>query len=320
MKAPLYLGVDLGGTNIKAGLVDHKGNIISEAACPTLPERGQKEVISDLVALCFETIAAAGKTKARAAGVGVPGVVNAYNGAVLTAPNLFWKDVALGPLLEELLQCPAALDNDANTAAMAEYAAGAAKGYSDALVVTLGTGVGAGVIVNGRLLRGAHGLAGEIGHMTLYTDGILCNCKNRGCFEMYASARALRSMGMRAVEEEPACMLARAVSGEKELVTAELVARCAQKGDAQSLFIWERYTGDLALGLSNAARVMDPQIIVIGGGVANAGEFLLAPLREKIGRLSIDDTAGPVEIACARFGAQAGIIGAAMLARSLFDG
>ena len=321
MKTPLYLGVDLGGTSIKAGLVDEQGNIRGEGSCPTLPERGPKEVISDLAALCFETLYKAGGTTADvcAAGVGVPGAVDTESGTVLWAPNLFWEGVDLGPVLEETLPCPVFLDNDANAAAIAEHAAGAAKGYAHALVVTLGTGVGAGVIVQGRLLRGAHGLSGEIGHMTLFPGGALCNCKNRGCFEMYASARALEDMGAWAVEEDPACMLAQAVDGKKGRVTAQLVVECAQKGDVQALRIWERYTDALALGLQNAARVTDPQIIVLGGGVALAGAFLLEPLKDKMYGLCVGAKAGPAEIACARFGAQSGIVGAAMLARSLIE-
>lgn len=316
MKTPLYLGVDLGATAIKAGLVDEKGHIGSEGERPTLPGRGRRQVICDMAALCLETLLSAGRTTldVTAAGVGVPGVVDAAAGVVKWAPNLGWRDVPLGALLSEALACPVVLDNDANAAAAAEHAAGAAKGHDNALVVTLGTGVGAGVIVCGRLLRGAHGLSGELGHMTLYPGGALCGCGNRGCFEMYASARALKDMGLRAMQTDPEGRIVRSADGETKRVTAELVARCAKEGDAQALAIWDRYTSDLALGLSNAARLTDPGVIVIGGGVALSGEFLLRPLQEKMDALSIVPEAGAPKIVRARFSARAGIVGAALLA------
>lgn len=312
MEAPMYLGVDLGGTNIKAGVVDGQGNICSEGRCATLPGRGREAVIADLAALCLETLYQAGMTKSdiRAVGVGVPGAADTDKGVVLWAPNLFWEDVALGPFLEAELSCPVVLDNDANAAAAAEHTAGAARGFDNALVVTLGTGVGAGLIIDGKLFRGARGLSGEIGHMSLYPGGALCNCGSRGCFEMYASARALQAMGERAAQAHPASMLARAADSRP--VTARFVAECARKGDRAALAVWEKYNDDLALGLSNAARLTDPQIIVVGGGVAQAGEFLTKPLVQKIRRFSVTDFAAPVELACARF--SEGIVGAAILA------
>ena len=315
MKTPLYLGVDLGGTAIKAGLVDPQGHIGSEGERPTLPERGRRQVIRDMAALCLDTLDRAGLTAAdvAAAGVGVPGRVDDRTGVVKWAPNLGWRDVPLAALLGEALSCPVALDNDANAAAAAEHIAGAAKGHENALVVTLGTGVGAGVVAHGRLLRGAHGLAGELGHMTLYPGGALCGCKNRGCLEMYASARALAGPGQKAVIEDPDGLIAYLAGGRPERVTAELVARCAEKGDPMALAAWDRYTSDLALGLTSAARVIDPGVIVIGGGVAQAGEFLLRPLRQKMDALRIGGAGAP-GIVRARFSARAGILGAALLA------
>lgn len=313
MQTPLYLGIDLGGTESKAGLVDQNGNVRGWESIPTRPERGRQQVIAALAALCLGLMRGA---DVRAAGVGVPGMADAENGRVISAPNLHWEDVPLADELRDRLGLPVALDNDANAFALAEHTAGAAKGHSDVLAVTLGTGVGAGVIANGLLLRGAGHMAGEIGHMTLWPGGLMCNCGQRGCFEMYASARALARMGKEAAVRYPDGRLAAVARQNGREPTARDVAECARGGDAQALAIWDAYTSALALGLSNAARVLDPGVVVLGGGVAQSREFLLAPLREKLAVLSIGGR--ETGIAAAALGAKAGVVGAAMLARGTF--
>ena len=272
----LYLGVDLGGTNIKTALVDESGRVLAEAARPTALPRPAEAVCDDIVAALRET-AAGHESEIAAAGVGCPGTVDGSCGQVLYSNNLDWSLFPLRAYLEERLRLPVAIANDANAAALGEAAAGCAMGTDSAVILTLGTGLGGGVVLQGRLLTGYTGAASEPGHMVIVPGGEPCACGNRGCFESYGSATALIRMTREAMAAHPESLLHRASD-----IDGRTAFDAASAGDETAQGVVDQYIHCLALGTANLINIFFPEVVGFSGGVANQGEALLEPLRREV--------------------------------------
>ncbi|MEA4898028.1 MAG: ROK family protein [Christensenellaceae bacterium] len=311
------LGIDLGGTGIKAGVVDEDGHLIVKDRCPTRPERGHEAVIWDMAALSRRVVEAAGLKMGDISGVGVgiPGVEDAARGIVPFCTNLGWHEVPLTAMLGGLLGLPVKVGNDATVAALAEAVAGVSRMTRSSVLVTLGTGVGGGVILDGRPFVGAHGVATEIGHLIVKFDGVMCTCGNRGCWERYASASALIREGRAAAEANPAGGIALACGGQPDMISAKLVIDVARGGDPDAMRIFEDYVFWVTVGLANLINIYDPEVIALGGGVSAAGTFLLDAVRKKLPELVFFKAMPYARVELAVLGNDAGIIGAAMLSR-----
>ncbi|MBR2796702.1 MAG: ROK family glucokinase [Clostridia bacterium] len=313
----LYIGVDVGGMSIKAGLVDEEGNILYKHSCPTGVERGYVAVIRDIAQLGLATVAKSGHSmdEVKAIGIGIPGIMDQRTGIVPFCTNLAWHDV---PILEEMKQytdLPVYVDNDATVAGLAESVKGVSAGTKDSVFVTLGTGVGGGIIINGKPFSGAHGVASEIGHMVTVAGGLPCTCGKRGCWERYASATALIRAGRVLCAEKPGCPLMQAVDGDIRTLTAKDVIDLAMDGDADCVKIFDDYIYHLVVGLTNLINVYDPEVIVLGGGVSHSGEFLLNAVRALLPKYVFFKSMPYAKVELAQLTNDAGIIGAAMLGR-----
>ena len=314
----LYIGIDVGGTTAKAGVVDDEGKILSKSVCRTGKERAFEDIAADMAELCRRVVRESGHEMAdiAAVGVGIPGEQDPKSGLVAFCNNLGWVNVPLMQRLREALGLGVYVDNDANVAALAESAFGASRDVKSSILVTLGTGVGGGIVENRRVRTGAHGVGGEIGHMVVVVDGEKCNCGHRGCWEKYASATAIIRMGRALMEEKPDCALARQLGGDAAQLNAKAVLDLAKAGDADCMGIFETYVKYLCVGLANLINIYDPDMIVLGGGVAYAGDFLLDAVRAALGDYVYCPALSWARVELARMGNDAGIIGAAMLGRN----
>lgn len=272
--------IDLGGSKIFSAIVDSADHVLGEDLRATNAGQGQDAVIGRLVTSLEAAASAAGVAVGELLGVGVvaPGPADPYTGHVFNPPNLpGWGDVALGPILSERLALPVLLENDANAAALGEYVAGAGRGAEVLIYVTISTGIGGGFVFGGRLFRGVSGSAGEIGHMIVRPDGPRCGCGNQGCLEAVASGTAIGREGRRALSEGRAPVLRRIVSAANEQVTAAQIAEAAATGDEDARAILQDAAVGLGTGLGNLVNLLNPDVIVIGGGVAHIGPALLEP-------------------------------------------
>lgn len=312
----MYLaGIDLGGTYIKAGLVGEDLSIACKTSVPTKAGRTYQEVISDMAAAVAGLAAEHGIKKQEIAGVGI-GIPGVANDGVAIVHNLYWLDVPLRDEFKKHLDLPVAIDNDATAAALYEYHLGALAGTKVGVLITLGTGIGGGIIINGKPFSGAHGLGSEIGHMAIVPDGLQCTCGNRGCLEVYTNVPALISMGRRCVLERPQSMLHHITGGDYLKVTSEMIIDSARQGDYVSLSIVDEYAAYLAMGICNVLNVLDPDVIAIGGGLSGAGDFLLDKIKSASEGKGIFENQKYADIKLAKSGNDAGLIGAAMLAKS----
>ncbi len=307
-----YIGVDIGGTNLKAGVVDGQGQIISEASVPTGADRPQDIVLSDILGAVMTSIASANISvkDVRAVGMGSPGMIDTQNGIVIYNNNLGWKDFHIGEKMSAALGIPARLENDADAAALGEVIAGSAKGAKSAMIITLGTGVGSGYVINEKIFRGC-----EFGHMVIAYGGRKCTCGRHGCFEAYCSATGLINMTKEAINQHPMSTLAEIAKSEG-LVSGHTVFVAAEQGDAVAENIIDEYTGYLACGLANLVNGLQPEVISIGGGIGKQGERLLVPLREKMKPEVYTGLPMPKIVSCT-LGYKAGLIGAAMAVRDI---
>ena len=308
------IGIDLGGTNIKGALVNEAGEILREESRPTRAALGAETVCDGIAAVI--TALAESTDAIGGVGIGCPGTVDDASGRVVYAPNLGWRDFDLRAAVKERTGFALRLGNDANAAALAETLVGCAKGAQSAVIVTLGTGVGGGVVLGGRLLTGCTGTASEPGHMVIHSGGEKCACGREGCFEAYASATALIRETKRAMAAQPQSLL-HTVAKENGTVDGRTAFAAAQRGDAAARAVVERYTDDLACGLANLVNIFFPEVIALSGGIAEQGEALLVPLRERVRSLSYasDCAARHTRIERCTLGYRAGVIGAALLAR-----
>ena len=313
----LYIGIDLGGTGIKAGVVDENGNILLKDSCPTGPERGYEAVIRDMAKLAIAVTEKSGHRmdEIKAIGIGLPGIMDQRTGRVPFCTNLAWHDV---PLIDEMAKYtdrPVFADNDATVAGLAESVAGVSAGCESSVFVTLGTGVGGGVVLGGKVFSGSHGVATEIGHMITVVDGELCTCGARGCWERYASATALIREGRKLCANNPETALMKAVNGDVQAITAKHVIDLAKAGDPDCAALFDRYVYHLGVGLVNLINLYDPEVIALGGGVSHAGQFLLDAVNAKLPGMVFFKTMPFARVELAKLTNDAGIIGAAMLGR-----
>ena len=313
-----YIGVDLGGTGIKAGVVDERGEILLRESVPTHHERPFEALVADIASLCERLMAQSGEPREAFAciGVGVPGICDPRTGVIPACVNLNWFNV---PFVEEMrkhIDLPIHVGNDATVAGYAESIAGVSAGAESSVFITLGTGVGGGIVIGGKPYSGAHGVGSEIGHMILRRGGEPCTCGNRGCFERYASATAIIREARKAVAEHPESAILRRCGGKAERINAKTVIDSAKDGDETALSIFDWYADGLAHGIVNIIDILDPEVIVLGGGVSLAGEFLLDAVREKVRAMVLFKDMPFARIELARLGADAGIIGAALLGRA----
>ena len=311
----IYAGVDVGGTNIKIGLVDIKGAIIADNSIKTDKNKDYKGILEDIVAdlrfLCEK--AGVDYHDIGGIGLGVPGVVDSRTGTVSYSANLGWRDVPLVHGLEVASGIRTEAANDANCAAWGEYKFGSSRSMDNAILVTLGTGVGSGIIIDGKLFDGVASAGGEAGHMIIVKDGKQCNCGLKGCWERYASATALIEQTEEAMKKYPDSLLHDVVK-ENGKVSGRTAFIAAERGDKAAREVVENYIDYIATGLINLGNIFHPNAIVIGGGVSNEGPALIEPLEEKVNSGLLASEHNPkVRIIGASLGNKAGIIGAAAL-------
>ena len=312
-----YIGLDVGGTTFKAGVVTEDGRIVHKDAMPTGIERPYQEIIADMAALCKKVAADAGieMSEIKSIGVGVPGLFDNKTGMIPFCTNLGWHDIPFVAEMKKHLDTPVYGDNDATVAGLAESVAGVSAGIKDSVFLTLGTGVGGGIIIDGKPYSGAHGCGSEIGHMMIKMGGELCTCGNYGCFERYASATAIIREARKAMAEHPESSMLAACGGDPEKLNAKIVIDAARAGDEAAKAVFGGYVQALAVGIINIINMLDPEVIVLGGGVSAAGEFLLNAVREAVKPMVFFKTMPYARIELAQLGNDAGIIGAAMLGK-----
>ncbi len=318
MTAIYCVGIDLGGTTIKAGIVDEDYRIVKSGAIPTITDRGAEKLIQDMAELVSVLLKEAeiSMDEVASVGVGVPGTANKKTGIMEYANNLNMKDEPFILFLKRYFKKPVYFTNDANAAAWGEYLAGSGKGYRSLVMVTLGTGIGGAMILDGKLYEGCNFAAGEFGHFVIQCEGEPCNCGRRGCFETYASATGLIRMAKQAMETEEGrkSSLWNLCSGETDGLNAEMIFKAAKKGDLTAGQTVERYLYYLSVGITDIINVFQPEILCIGGGVSRAGNQLLDPLKRMVDQqIYTRDSQVKTEIVTATLGNDAGIIGAAML-------
>ena len=307
------IGIDLGGTNIAAGAVDEKGRILSQASTKTKAGRPFSDIVRDMARTVAQVRDRAGVSEVSSIGIGIPGVVDEKTGMVFNCTNLGWINLPLRQEMQKYFDVPIFIDNDANVAALAESCFGVSAGYQSSIMLTLGTGVGGGVIIHGRPWTGDHSRAGEIGHMVLVPDGVPCTCGKSGCVERYCSATALIRSAKQECCNYPHSAILKKANGSIENITANMVIDAAREGDAPALRVFHSFARYLALAINNLIWFFDPGIVVLGGGISYAGDFLLDAVRELIPRHQIGKELPIPPIELARLGNEAGIIGAAML-------
>ena len=315
-----YVGVDIGGTNLKAGLADENGQLLAVQKMKVASITDQQSLAWTIVAMTQELAKSAGVPLGEIAsvGVGVPGTVEIRSGSIGYTCNLPLRNVPLRKLFHHYLPIPLYIENDANCAALAEYYVGAGRDSKRFVTITLGTGVGAGIIHNGKIYHGANGMAGEVGHTVIQRNGLPCPCGRHGCWEQYASASALKRMTAEAVAAHPDSILARVVAENDGHVSGQSAFIAARQGDPVGQRICDEYVGYLACGIVNVVNVFQPDALAIGGGVSNeADEQLLLPVQRCVERESIPCAKNRrTRIVKAELGNQAGIIGAALLGKN----
>ncbi len=308
-----YIGIDLGGTFIKGGIVDIDGNILTDGKVPTESEKGADGVSKNIATLALSLLGKAGIDKSSAVGIGmgVPGMIDSERGEVVYSNNLGWEHFMIGEAVKKLTGLEVNIANDANVAALGETKFGCGKKYKNTVLVTLGTGVGGGIIIDGRLFEGNRSAGAEIGHSVIMAGGERCTCGRRGCLEAYASATALIRDTRRAMEKHPESSMWQV--GSLEAVDGR-TAFDRMESDKTAKSVVNNYITMLGVGLVNIANVFRPEAIMLGGGVCAEGERLTAPLREFMAKEIFAGDKGPkVEILTAELGNRAGLLGAAAL-------
>ncbi len=308
------LGIDMGGTAIKTGVMDEEMQVISRHSVPT--QGSFEQVVSDMAQAARE---AAGKIGLRledfpCVGVGTPSCINPYTGKLVFSNNTNWRNVPLREELEKHIPVPVYIGNDADCAVIGETVAGGAKGKRDVLMITLGTGVGCGIILGGKLFSGADGMGAELGHTPLIYGGAECTCGSRGCLEAYASLLGLIRITREAMDRHPESAMHRYLALEEGEITGKTSFECAKAGDAAANEVVDEYLEYVANGIGGAINVFRPEVVLVGGGISNAGEFLFSRLEKKLGKyVFAGDIIGCPPVRRAILGNDAGLVGAACL-------
>ncbi len=311
----MYVGIDVGGTNLVAGLVDEAGAIVHKSTCPVNRDWTAEQLTRQLAKLSLQAAEEAGcpLSELQAAGVGLPGLVNNKTGVVVKTTNMPFYNTPFREMFQEDLKIPVYLGNDADCAAVGEYWAGSAKGCDPAVVVTLGTGIGSGMVKGGKLYTGFGGAGMEAGHMIIQPNGVRCGCGNLGCWEQYGSATALIRLTREEMEYSRDSLLWELCGGDTRKLEGRTTFQAVRQGDATARKALDRYLEGLSMGLINMVNVLFPEIVCLGGGISNADDdLLLNPLRELVHRGSFDKNHLP-RVEKASLGNDAGVVGAAML-------
>ena len=312
-----YIGVDLGGTNIAVGITDETGKLLHKDSIPTGADRGPDEVVKDMAGLVKKVVADFGTSfdEVGYIGIGTPGTADRDNGVVIFANNLNFYDYPLAAKLKEFsgFTKDVLIENDANAAAKGEAASGAAKGYANSVMITLGTGLGGGIIIDNKVYSGFNYGAGELGHIVIELDGLPCSCGRKGCWEAYSSATGLINMTKKKMAETKDTIMHEMVA-EAGKVSGRTAFDAMRDGDPTAKAVVEEYVSYLACGLVNIINIFQPDVLCIGGGISNEGEYLLAPLRAVVERERYTKHNDKQTVVCkASLGNDAGIIGAAFL-------
>ena len=313
----VYIGFDVGGTGVQVGVVDARGSILCKGGIVTHTDIPFADQIKAMADCALDTLARSGYTldDVAALGAGIPGVVDPRTGHIAFCPNLGWKDAPFAEEMRKHIDKPVYMDNDATVAGLAENIAGVSAGAHSSVFLTLGTGVGGGIVLGGKVWSGFHGVGSEIGHMTLEMDGEQCNCGNRGCLERYCSATAIILSAREAVKHHPDSLIMTMAEGDPARINAKIVFDAAKENDPTALKLFRRYVSALAHGIVSIIHFLDPEVIALGGGVSKAGSFLLDAVRAEVANLVMYKTMPYARIELARLGPDAGIIGAAMLGK-----
>ncbi len=312
----MYIGIDLGGTNIAAGIVDDDGRLIFSDSIPTLKERGYEEIVKDMASLC-EKVACEGGCKMsdiKAIGIGSPGTIDNSRGMVVYSNNIKMHNAPVVAELQKYIDLPMNIENDANAAAYGEYIV-YGEGVDSFVFVTLGTGVGGGVIIGGKIYRGFNGAGAELGHSSIVIDGKKCTCGKRGCLEMYASVTALIEQTKEAAAAHPESIMNKWIADNGK-VSGRTAFECAKAGDETAVAVKKQYIRYVAEGISNIVNIFQPRTLVIGGGISKEGDELLAPIREFVYENDYNKYMPKTELKIARLLNGAGIVGAAMAAKN----
>lgn len=314
----LILAVDVGGTNIRVGAVDLSGRILHKLDFPTEASRGRERVTEHILSSIHGILGGfpEGEFQVVGGGFGIPGAIDLDRGIISESPNLpGWEDFDIRSRLQEGLRMPVFIENDANALALGEGWLGAARDVRDFCCLTLGTGVGGAIVLNGDIWHGAEGMAGEIGHMVIDVDGPLCQCGRRGCLEAFASGSAMRRMAIEAIERHEKTDLVERCGGEIEAITSMTVYESARDGDGLSREIFRRMGTYLGVGLANVVNILNVGLVVIGGRVSVAWDFFVDAAKRELEERTLGTMGKGVRVERARCGDDAGILGAAYLVK-----
>lgn len=310
-----FVGSDLGGTNIATALVNEKGEIIEKDKRPTEAAYGPEHVIFNMIEAIKRVARDVGMENVVGIGLGIPGLVDIEKGLSIFAGNLSWENIPVMEKFEqEFPKMPLFMDNDVRVATLGEKYFGAGRGVDNLILITLGTGVGSGIIINGKLYRGTTYSAGEIGHITIFSDGLYCNCGNRGCLEVYASAPGIARRARDYIRAGHFTVMAGMVGNDISKITAEVVSKACDMGDRLAMTVMEETAEILGIGIANYIDIINPEMVIIGGGVSLAGDKLFEPLRKTVRRRTMRNAGEKVRIVPAELKDESGMVGAAALA------
>ncbi len=313
------VGVDMGGTKILAAVIDAEGKIVHQVKTATKPRKGQEEVIKR-IARCIQEAIDRAKLKPsqiRAIGIGSPGPLDPETGVIIFAPNLGWSNVPLKTKLEVNLGIPTFVDNDVNMGTLGEYAFGAGQGVKSLVGIFVGTGIGGGIILDGKLYHGVNKTAGEVGHMIVKANGPRCGCGNFGCLEAVASRTAItRELQKAILKKGQKSKLTQLNGGSLDLIRSQAIAKAVKRADKPTIKVMQRAGKYLGMSVASIVHFLNPEMIVLGGGVIEAmGDSLLDPIRQAAAKYALPTTMDGVQIVEATLGDNAGVIGASVLAR-----
>lgn len=311
-----YIGIDLGGTNIVAGVVDEQYNILAKASTKTNCPRPDREIARDMAKMAIQAVENAKLTMEQIEwiGIGTPGIANSRDGIIEYSNSLGFVNTPMVKYIQEDIDKPVFVENDANAAAYGEFVAGAAKGANNAVCITLGTGVGGGIIIDGKIYAGSNFAGAEIGHTVISVDGPQCTCGRKGCFEVFSSATGLIRMTKESMAKNPDSSMHKLVAERSGKVSARIAFDAMRMGDAAAKAVVDDYIKYLAAGITNTINTFQPDILCIGGGVCNEGDALLLPVKELVAKeVYTRNSKQNTQIVIAKLGNDAGIIGAAFL-------
>ena len=313
-----YIGVDLGGTKIAAGIVNSKGKIIKEVKMQINKSKPSDEIVNSIIKTIHMVLDHSNvKIKnIKCIGVGCPGTPDKDRKIIVYNNNLSFNNVQIKKLIQKEFNVPVVIDNDANCVALAENWIGVAKKIKNCVVITLGTGIGCGIIIDKELYRGFNGAASEMGHMVIKTNGIKCSCGRKGCWERYASTNALINIAKRLSRKNPESLINRLSGNDAKIVNGKIVFDAAKLGDKTANEAISKFIFFLGVGIVNLINILQPEMLVIGGGISGEGDYLLNPIKKFVdGKTYGEGRIKATKIECAKLGNKAGIIGAAMLGK-----